>query len=138
MAAKCFDLSRLSTARLERLKSLLPKKITVKTKFGTFLFPITMIDDDGNVSSEYKSYRATTPAERKITDIAPQETANAIVHIVEKSHSIDRDELANELLTTFGYTRKMPDTLEEAKKRVTWAIENSYVGVSDSIVKPLE
>ena len=137
MAAKCFDLSRLSTARLERLKSLLPKKITIKTKFGTFLFPVTMIDDDGNVSSEYKTYRATTPAERRITDIAPQETANAIVHIVEKSHSIDRDELANELLTTFGYSRKMPDTLEEAKNRVTWAIENSYVGISDSIVKPL-
>ena len=137
MAAKCFDLSRLSTPRLERLKSLLPKKITVKTKFGSYLFPLTLIDDQGNVSSEYKSYRATTPAERKITDIAPQETANAIVHIVEKSHSIDRDELANELLTTFGYGRKMPDTLQEAKNRVTWAIDNNYIELAGTTVRPI-
>jgi hypothetical protein len=136
MAAKCFGLSRLSTPRLERLKSLLPKKITIKTKFGTYLFPLTLIDDQGNVSSEYKTYRATTSAERKITNIAPQETANAIVYIVEKSHSIDRDELAHELLTTFGYSQKRQETLEEAKNRVTWAIDNNFVEIAGTTVKP--
>ncbi len=136
MVAKCYNLSRLSSARLERLKVLLPKELTIASKFGSFLFPLTLIDDQGNVSDDYKTYRTTIAAERKIIEIAPQETANAIVNIVEKSHSIDRDELAQELLTTFGYARKTPDTLDEAKNRVTWAIDNNYVAVSGSTVKP--
>lgn len=135
MAAKCYNLSRLSSARLERLKVLLPKELTIASKFGSFLFPLTLIDDQGNVSDDYKTYRTTTAAERKIIEIAPQETANAIVNIVKKSHSIDRDELAQELLTTFGYARKTLDTLDEAKNRVTWAIDNNYVTVSGSTVK---
>ena len=136
MAAKCFDLSRLTTVRLNRLQGLLPKPITINTPFGKFLFPLSLISEDGTVSTNYKSYRTTTPAERKITDIAPQETANAIVHIVDKSHSIDREELAHELLSTFGYTRKVADTLQESKNRVTWAIENGYVAISGTTVKP--
>jgi hypothetical protein len=136
IAAKCFDITRLTTVRLERLIPILPTKITIKTKFGAFLFPLTLIDDNGEVSTDYKTYRATTPGTRKITEIAPHETANAIVHIVEKSHSIDKEELAQELLTAFGYTRKTQDALDEARGRVMWAIDNDYVSVSGATVKP--
>lgn len=137
LAAKCFDISRLIATRLDRLRKLLPEKITISTPFGVFLFPLTLIEADGSVSRDYTSYRATTPGKRKLSEISPHECANAIVHIVNASHSIYRDALALELLNAFGYNRKTQDATQEANHRVTWAIDNNYVTLDGTKVKPL-
>lgn len=120
--ARCFGLERVRENRISAMHPHVPASHRVRTPFGDFLFPRQYVDTSGTVTDDFTWFRRTTAAERKIDAIAPHEIANAMVHIATSAHGISREELAAEVLTTFGYARKTSDTLAHVLAVLDWVV----------------
>lgn len=100
------------------------------TKFGTFLYPSSVVED-GVIKSDFTWYRKSNSSERRAQDISPHELANFMRAIARDAHSIDRADLANAVLESLGYSRKTADTIAFINQVIDWAIEEEKLSIKD-------
>ena len=125
--ARAYGLTKVHATRINALRGGVPQERVVPTDFGDFLFPSELLGSDGSVSPTFDWYRPTAFSVRSLDQISPQEVANAAVDVAKQSHGIEADELASELLSVFGYSRKTADAQASARARVDWAIAHGYL-----------
>ena len=134
--ARTFGLNRVRESRLATIRPTAPKELLIETPFGVHLFAPGQLDRDGTVSPSFDWYRTTTFAERRIEVISPHEVLNAATELARIAHGIGVDELAAELLVTFGYQRRTADSLQHARRVVTWGISEGRLIASGEVVHP--
>lgn len=135
LVARAYGLTKVHASRVNALRGGVPQELVVQTDFGDFLFPGDLLASDGTVSPSFDWYRPTALSVRSFDQIAPQEVANAAVEIATQSHGIEADELASELLSVFGYSRKTADAQASARARVDWAIARGYLGWDGQVLR---
>jgi hypothetical protein len=124
--ARGFGLQTVRQNRIDEMRPALDRSLVVDTPFGQWLFPPS-VAVPGGVSPDYNWYRTSTSNERKITEIAPQEIANALVDLTHQSHRIARADLASAVLATFGYARKSAEAQAHAEAVIDWAVGAGYL-----------
>ena len=134
--ARTFGLNRVRESRLATIRPTAPKDLLIETPFGVHLFAPGQLDGDGTVSPSFDWYRTTTFAERRIEAISPHEVLNAATELARIAHGIGLDELAAELLVTFGYQRRTADSLQHARRVATWGISEGRLIASGEVVHP--
>ena len=120
-------LARVRDARVAEFRHLLPREQVVASEFGRFVFPADLVAS-GTVDRErFTWYRTSTFAQRTIDAIAPHEVANAAVEIVTGAFSIEEEELAAEVLKTFGYSRRTAEPISHVRRVIAWAVGDGYL-----------
>jgi hypothetical protein len=121
--ARTFGLNRARESRLEALRRSAPTELLVTTPFGVHLFAPDQLTATGAVDPAFDWYRRTNFRERNIEVISPHEVMNAATDLAQFAHGIVEDELASELLVTFGYARRTADTIAYVRRIVSWGTE---------------
>jgi hypothetical protein len=122
-----FGLGRVREERLRQFDHLVEPSQVVATELGEFVFPSNLLADGRVDRSVYTWYRASTASERKVEEIDPYEFANCAVVIVKQGFSVAPDELIDECLKAFGYSRKTSETKEYAARLVQWCVAQGYL-----------
>lgn len=135
---RTFGLGRLRQSRIDQLLRHVPRELTVRTPFGTHLFPEDLLLGPGEVAADFDWYRPTSNAERSIEVISPHELANAAAETARMAHGIDAEELAAEMLRRFGYARRTADKFAHALSVVEWAVTAGRLRTVSGVVHPAD
>lgn len=121
-----FGLNAVNANRLLEFADLIDPRQSLSSKFGVFVFPISLIGPDGLRREEFDWYQASTFKQRPLEEISPHEFANCAVAIVRGAFSVTEAELATAVLSEFGYSRKSSETIERARSMVQWCVDERY------------
>lgn len=130
IVATKFGLERLTAARAQAILALATRSQSRVDEFGTFLWSLDTVIDD------WRNYRRTPDGvERKLEHIAPEEIGNAILHIVEMSHSIELLELHRVVGEIFGFEKLTASVRKHLQRVVIRLVDESKLIEADGRVR---
>jgi hypothetical protein len=128
--ARRFDYSRVGDAKRTLLQNIVREAFTVAS--DDFVWPANL-----DASSWRGVRRTSSSAVRPVSDVSPQEIANAIELLLAESLSIDSDELLRETASVLGYSRLTEQTRTWIERGLALALsENRVQREGTRLVRP--
>jgi len=128
-----FNLNAVRSARVEEMAKLIPRgQLKKSRKFGDFVWPI------GVKPQEWTGFRSSVAADRPLDEIAPEEIANAMRHVIAQQGSASGDELLRATADIFGISRlggNIRSRLEAIREHVMTTSQDA-ASDSDSNLSP--
>ena len=115
-----FDYTRVGDAKRALLQQIVRKEFAVAP--DDFVWPASL-----DSSSWRGARRTSSSAVRPVTDVSPQEIANAIELLLAESLSIDSDELLRETASVLGYSRLTEQTRTWIERGLALALSENRV-----------
>lgn len=130
IVANRFGLARVRQSRLDEIIRLVPDDLCVETPFGSYAW---------RSEEHYQTWGDFRPTpggvDRKLTEIAPEEVANAFVAIASDAGVIDRSELVATAATLFGMSRVTAQARGHLDAVLEWSIENGELVANGDLIK---
>ncbi|MBN1403139.1 MAG: DUF3320 domain-containing protein, partial [Opitutales bacterium] len=117
--AAILEMKRSTTKLKDRLSEILPRNIPrTKTSSNTFIWSSKAGPD---AYKEFRVHDGNDDFRRALSDICPQEQANAMEHVVRSYQSVPTEDLLRQVVLLFGYnnlTQQMKDMLRPGLKQL--------------------
>lgn len=129
IVANRFGLARVRQSRLDEIANLVPDELVIETPFGDWAW---------RSEQHYQTWGdfRPTPAgvDRRLSEIAPEEIANAFVAIVADAGEISRAELVTIAAMVFGMSRVTAQARAHLDAVLDWAVNEGDVQLSGELV----
>lgn len=121
-------LSRVTTDRIEQIRRQVPSEQRQKDAVGEFCWARGQ-DPDGWMS--FRTSLDGTERSRKIEEISTREVGNALVDLLHRVHSVDKDAAIRELANIFGFKAVSEKTADVLEKSIKSALMKGRVRLSE-------
>jgi hypothetical protein len=129
IVANRFGLARVRQSRLDEIANLVPDELVIQTPFGNWAW---------RSEQHYQTWGdfRPTPAgvDRRLSEIAPEEIANAFVAIVAGAGEISRAELLTITAMVFGMNRVTAQARAHLDAVLDWAVDEGEIQLSGELV----